>query len=192
MVAFYYVRNDIKLSQAEAITGNSRCRTPKSKRRGERIMNRDFLESQGLEKETIDAIMAEYGKSIGSTKEQLESVTTEKKKLAEQVESLNSALTETNEKYANFDEQLNNATKELEESKIQNTKFRIANEKGIPLDIVEALSGNTEEEFLENVEKVSGHVGKRTTLPLGTTEPKDIDDEDAGLIKMLDNLTNQN
>ena len=155
-------------------------------------MNRDFLESQGLEKETIDAIMAEYGKSIGSTKEQLESVTTEKKKLAEQVESLNSALTEANEKYANFDEQLNNATKELEESKIQNTKFRIANEKGIPLDIVEALSGNTEEEFLENVEKVSGHVGKRTTLPLSTTEPKNIDDEDAGLIKMLDNLTNQN
>lgn len=188
MVAIFIVRNDVKLSQTEATAGNSRCRTPKSKRRGEKTMNREFLEKQGLEKEVIETIMAEHGKTIGDTKEKLESVTTENKTLAQQVEELNSTLTATNEKYADYDQQLEEVTKELEASKVKNTKFRIANEKGIPLELAGRLSGSTEEEILEDAEKLSNFVGKRTALPLGSTEPSDVDNQDAAYSKMLDDL----
>ena len=35
-------------------------------------MNREFLEGLGLEKETIDKVMSEYGKSVNSYTEKIE------------------------------------------------------------------------------------------------------------------------
>lgn len=153
-------------------------------------MNRKFLEELGLEKETIDKIMGAHGKAIQEVKpaDDYEELQTQNKTLAQQVEELNSTLTATNEKYADYDQQLEEATKELEASKMQNTKFRIANEKGIPLDIADLLRGDTEEEILEIAEKVSGHIAKRNTLPLGSTEPADVNNEDAAYSKMLEDL----
>jgi hypothetical protein len=60
------LRNELKLPQAEAITGNPNgVVAPKTKRRGEMEMNRDFLKGLGLEKEAIDTIMARHGSEIG-------------------------------------------------------------------------------------------------------------------------------
>lgn len=41
-------------------------------------MNREFLEGLGLEKETIDKVMAEHGKTVNTTKQELSDVTTER------------------------------------------------------------------------------------------------------------------
>lgn len=158
--------------------------------KGENKMNRKFLEELGLEKETIDKVMAEHGKAIQEVKpaDDYEELQTQNKTLAQQVEELNGTLTATNEKYADYDQQLEEATKELEASKVKNTKFRIANEKGIPLELAGRLSGSTEEEILEDAEKLSNFVGKRTALPLGSTEPSDVNNEDAAYSKMLEDL----
>src|SRR5699024_10686377 len=50
-------------------------------------MNREFREGLGLEKDTIDAVMKEHGKTVNSTKEQLETITTERDELKEQLTS---------------------------------------------------------------------------------------------------------
>lgn len=154
-------------------------------------MDRKLLEELGLEDEQVEKIMASHGKAIGDTKKALETVTTEKKGLEKKVEDLSSTLTTTNKKYEDYDKKLNEATKELENSKLQNSKFRIANEKGIPLELAGRLSGETEDEILEDAEKLSGFVSQKQTLPLGSNEPNDIDDEDAGLREMVSNLTKE-
>ena len=48
-------------------------------------MNREFLEKLELEKDIVDKIMAEHGKTIGATNQELESVTTERESLKEQL-----------------------------------------------------------------------------------------------------------
>ena len=37
-------------------------------------MKREFLESLGLEKDTVDAVMAEYGRGIGAMKQRCDTV----------------------------------------------------------------------------------------------------------------------
>lgn len=58
-------------------------------------MNREFLKEQGLSDEQIEAVMAEYGKSINSYKEK-----------AEQTESLESQIDDLNNQIKERDEQL--------------------------------------------------------------------------------------
>lgn len=171
-MAIFIVRNDIKLRRLKRYLATHGVVTPKSKRRGERVMDRKLLEELGLEDEQVEKIMASHGKAIGDTKKALETVTTEKKGLEKKVEDLSSTLTTTNKKYEDYDKKLNGAAKELENSKLQNSKFRIANEKGIPLELAGRLSGETEEEILDDAEKLSSFVSQKQTLPLGSTEPQ--------------------
>jgi len=58
-------------------------------------MNREFLENLGLEKEAIDKIMAEYGKSINAYKEK-----------AEKVDSLQNQIEDYKQQLQSRDEQL--------------------------------------------------------------------------------------
>ena len=58
-------------------------------------MNREFLENLGLEKEAIDKVMAEYGKSINAYKEK-----------AEKVDSLQSQIEDYKQQLQSRDEQL--------------------------------------------------------------------------------------
>lgn len=60
-------------------------------------MNRTFLEAQGLGKEAIDSVMAEYGKSMQTLKDELavkkqevDALTADKEELAKQVEQVES------------------------------------------------------------------------------------------------------
>lgn len=48
-------------------------------------MNREFLESLGLEKEVMDKVMVEHGKSTQSSKDELAQLTTERDGLKEQL-----------------------------------------------------------------------------------------------------------
>ncbi len=151
-------------------------------------MNREFLEKLGLEKEVIDKVMAEHGKTIQEVKpKDYDEIKSAKEKLEKQVKDLNGTLTATNEKYAGYDKNIEELNGKIKDYEIKNLKFRIANESGIPLELASKLTGETEEDLKKDAETLSSFITKKQTLPLRTTEPK-VDDETAPYKEMLNKL----
>ena len=150
-------------------------------------MKREFLEELGLEKEVIDKIMAEHGKTIQSLKQEQEvfdQLKNEKEQLEQQLQELNDKLT-TQEKELSSVEELQSKLKTYE---LENLKIKIANQAGIPLDLAGRLSGETEEEIKADAEKLAGFVNKKPTLPLKPSEPQNVDPKEKAYEKLLENL----
>ena len=133
-------------------------------------MDRKFLEELGLEKETIDKVMAEYGKSINSYKEKIQ-----------ELEGLS-------EKVKGYEQQLNDLQNTLA-TQDEHLKTNIAIQAGIPLELAGRLSGESEEEIKADAEKLAGLIGKqKPTLPLKPTEPEKVDEKEQAYAKLLNNL----
>ena len=150
-------------------------------------MKREFLEELGLEKEVIDKIMAEHGKTIQNLKQEQEvfdQLKSEKEQLEQQLQQLNDKLT-TQEKELSSVEELQSKLKTYE---LENLKIKIANQAGIPLDLAGRLSGETEEEIKADAEKLAGFVNKKPTLPLKPSEPQNVDPKEKAYEKLLENL----
>ena len=151
-------------------------------------MNRKFLEELGLEKEVIDKVMAEHGKTIQEVKpKDYDEIKSAKENLEKQVKDLNGTLTATNEKYAGYDKNIEELNGKIKDYEVKNLKYRIANESGIPLELAGKLSGETEEDLKKDAETLSSFITKKQILPLKATETK-ADDETAPYKEMLDNL----
>lgn len=147
-------------------------------------MNREFLEKLGLEKEVIDSIMKEHGKTIQSIKpEDYDDIKAENKTLNDTVEGLQKSMKD----FEGYEDKLTEKDNKIKEYEIKNLKYRIANESGIPLELASKLSGETEEDLKKDAETLSSFITKKQTLPLRTTEPK-VDDETAPYKEMLDKL----
>jgi cell division septum initiation protein DivIVA len=147
-------------------------------------MNREFLEKLGLEKEVIDKVMAEHGKTINEIKpKDYDDIKTENKTLKDTVTTLETSL----KQFDGYEDKLTEKDNLIKEYEIKNLKYRIANENGIPLELASKLSGETEEDLKKDAETLSSFITKKQTLPLRTTEPK-VDDEMAPYKEMLDNL----
>ena len=147
-------------------------------------MNREFLEKLGLEKEVIDKIMKEHGKTIQSVKpEDYDDIKEENKTLKDTVTTLENSLKD----FEGYEDKLTEKDNLIKEYEIKNLKYRIANENGIPLELASKLTGETEEDLKKDAETLSSFITKKQTLPLRTTEPQ-VDDETAPYEEMLDNL----
>ena len=147
-------------------------------------MNREFLEKLGLEKETIDKIMAEHGKAIQAAKpEDYDDIKADNKTLKDTVATLETSLKD----FEGFEGKLAEKDNLIKDYEVKNLKYRIANENGIPLELASKLTGETEEDLKKDAETLSSFITKKQTLPLRTTEPK-VDDETAPYKEMLDNL----
>ena len=147
-------------------------------------MNREFLEKLGLEKEIIDQIMKEHGLTIQKVKpEDYDDIKAENKTLKDTVTTLENSLKE----FEGYEDKLAEKDNLIKEYELENLKYRIANENGIPLELASKLSGETEEDLKKDAETLSSFITKKQTLPLRTTEPK-VDDEMAAYKEMLDNL----
>ena len=147
-------------------------------------MNREFLEKLGLEKEVIDSIMKEHGKTIQSVKpEDYDDIKEENKTLKDTVATLETSLKD----FEGYEDKLAEKDNKIKEYELKNLKYRIANENGIPLELASKLSGETEEDLKKDAETLSSFITKKQTLPLRTTEPQ-VDDETAPYEEMLDNL----
>ena len=147
-------------------------------------MNREFLEKLGLEKEVIDSIMKEHGKTIQSVKpDDYDDIKANNKTLKDTVATLENSLKD----FEGFEGKLAEKDYLIKDYEIKNLKYRIANENGIPLELASKLSGETEEDLKKDAETLSSFITKKQTLPLRTTEPK-VDDETAPYKEMLDNL----
>lgn len=73
---------------------------------------REFLKGLDLDKETIDTIMAEYGKNVTGLKEQIEDYKKQVSSYEEQVKDLNSKVEESAESLKNL-ETITNENKDL-------------------------------------------------------------------------------
>lgn len=150
-------------------------------------MDRKFLESLGLEKEAIDKVMAEHGKTIQAAKPtDYDDLKSAKETLEKQVEELNGSLTATNDKYTQQETTLGDLQKQVKSYEVDTLKTRIASQAGLPLDLAGRLSGETEDEIKADAEKFASFVGKPTPLPLKPTEQTN--DKTSPYKNMLENL----
>ena len=147
-------------------------------------MNREFLEKLGLEKEVIDKVMAEHGKTIQEIKpKDYDDIKIDNKTLKDTVATLETSL----KGFEGFEDKLAEKDNKIKEYETTNLKYRIANESGIPLELASKLTGETEEDLKKDAETLSSFITKKQTLPLRTTEPK-VDDEMAPYKEILSNL----
>ena len=151
-------------------------------------MNREFLEGLGLEKEVIDSIMKEHGKAIQAVKpaDDYEELKSTNESLQGQLQQLQDTLDAKETELSGVED----IKQELQKYKLKNLKTSIAVEAGIPLELANRLSGETEEEIKADAENLAEFVNKKPTLPLKPTEPP-VDDKDAGLKQMLKNMKSQ-
>src|SRR5690625_5114099 len=96
-------------------------------------MKREFLEELGLEKEVIDKVMAEHGKTIQELKpaqDELDGLKTDKASLEKQLTDLQNTLATKEEELKVIDD----LKKENETYKLKDLKTNIAIQAGIPLE----------------------------------------------------------
>ena len=149
-------------------------------------MNRKFLEELGLEKETIDQVMAEHGKAIQAVKpsEDYEELKEANATLEQQVQDMQGTLKTKENELGNIDE----LKKEVETYKLKDLKTNIAIQAGIPLELAGRLSGENEEEIKADAEKMAGFVNKKQPLPMKPTEPPKVDEKEQAYANLIDNL----
>ncbi len=153
-------------------------------------MNREELRALGLTDEQIEKVLESHGKTIKADKEKLvdyEELKTAKEGFEKQISDLSDQLTATSEKYANYDENIEGLNAKVKDYEVKNLKYKIANEAGIPLELANRLSGETEEDLKKDAETLKSFVPAKAPLPLKSTE-KDVDDENAPYRGMLNNL----
>jgi len=158
-------------------------------------MDRKFLEELGLEKEAIDSIMKEHGKSIQAVKpaEDYEELKKEKTTLEKEVTQLRNTLSTKENEFSSYENNLNEVKSELEKYKVKDLKTSIAVQAGIPIDLAERLAGETEEEIKADAEKLSGFVNTgNPILPLKDTEPEDVDEGTKAYKDLLNGLDLKN
>ena len=69
-------------------------------------------------------------------------------------------------------------------------KMRIAHENGIPYELANKLSGDTEEDIKKDAETFAKFIGKKQTAPLGHTEHNHADGKNAAYKSLLASLKN--
>ena len=110
----------------------------------------------------------------------------EAKKLTEQVDTLTKQLTEKDTSIAD----LAAKNKAYETASV---KARICHEKGLPFELADRLSGETEEDIAADAEKLAQFVSAgKLTAPLYNSQGNagtGVSGNDAAIMRMLDNMT---
>lgn len=110
----------------------------------------------------------------------------EVKKLTEQVDTLTKQLTERDGSIADL-------TAKNKQYETASVKARIAHEKGLPFELAERLSGETEKDIAADAEKLAQFVGsQKPAAPLYSPQGAGtaaVSDTDAALMAMLGELS---
>lgn len=148
-------------------------------------MNREFLKELGLEDEAIESIMKAHGKAIQAVKpDDYDDLKGAKSTLEQQLVDLQGTIDSQKDQLSS----IGDLKQEIESYKLKDLKTNIAVQAGIPLELANRLSGETEEEIKADAEKVAGFVNKKQPLPLRPSEP-DVNNETREMEQMLDQLT---
>lgn len=110
----------------------------------------------------------------------------EAKKLTEQVDTLTKQLTEKDTSIADL-------TAKNKAYETASVKARIAHEKGLPFELADRLSGETEEDIAADAEKLAQFVSAgKPPAPLYNSQGNagtGVSGNDAAIMRMLDNMT---
>lgn len=151
-------------------------------------MNREFLESLGLEKEAIEKVMKEHGLAVQAVKP-----TEGHEQLKEEVATLQKQLEDANKTLENeritLQEQIQALEKESNTYKTNDMKLRIALENNIPYELANKLSGEDEESLRKDAQTLANYIAKpETVAPLKDVEPPVVDSETESYKNILNNL----
>lgn len=110
----------------------------------------------------------------------------EAKKLTEQVDTLTKQLTEKDTSIADL-------TAKNKAYETASVKARICHEKGLPFELADRLSGETEEDIAADAEKLAQFVSAgKPPAPLYNSQGNagtGVSGNDAAIMRMLDNMT---
>ena len=151
-------------------------------------MNREFLESLGLEKEAIEKVMKEHGLAVQAVKpaEGHEQLKEELATLQKQLDDANSTL---ESERTTLQEQIQTLEKESNTYKTNDMKLRIALENNIPYELANKLSGEDEESLRQDAQTLANYIAKPETIaPLKDVEPPVVDSETESYKNILNNL----
>lgn len=151
-------------------------------------MNREFLESLGLEKEAIEKVMKEHGLAVQAVKpaEGHEQLKEELATLQKQLDDANSTL---ESERTTLQEQIQALEKESNTYKTNDMKLRIALENNIPYELANKLSGEDEESLRQDAQTLANYIAKPETIaPLKDVEPQVVDSETQSYKNILENL----
>lgn len=150
-------------------------------------MKREFLEKLGLEKDIVEKIIIEHGKSVQSAKpndyEELKAKATE---YATTIQSLQAQIASEKEKYAGFETEKTELAERLKDFELKELKLKVARENNIPFDLAQRLSGTNEEELSADAKSLASFVNKKEVLPLKQVEQEK--NEDSAYANMLEQL----
>ena len=153
-------------------------------------MNREYLKSLGLEKEVVDAIMAEHGKTVQAIKpaEDFEALKSEKETLAQQLAELNTSVTSLTDAKTAIEQEKEALAQEINTFKQKDLKTRIAHEYKIPFELAGRLTGETEEELKTDAQTLSQLIVQKPNIPLASTEPPVVDEKEQAYTNIIQKL----
>lgn len=153
-------------------------------------MNRDYLKGLGLEKEVVDAIMAEHGKTVQAIKptEDFEALKSEKETLAQQLAELNSSVTSLTDEKTEIEQEKEALAQEINSFRQKDLKTRIAHEFKIPFELAGRLTGETEEELKTDAQTLSQLIVQKPNIPLASTEPPVVDEKEQAYTNIIQKL----
>lgn len=103
---------------------------------------------------------------------------------------LNSKITDLTGKLAEKDTAIADLTAKNKAYETSSVKMRIAHENGIPYELANKLSGDTEEDIKKDAETLAKFIGKKQPAPLGSTEHDHADSKNAAYKSLLASLKN--
>lgn len=146
--------------------------------------------------EQLDAILGERLKRQAETLEKKYSnylspddFNTKVEGLNAQINELGNSLKEEKEKSGTFESTITELNAKVKKYETDSVKTRITAELGLPFEIANRITGETEEEMLADAKVLQGLFGKSNTAPLAKGEGGADNSTEADLKKMLHDLS---
>lgn len=134
------------------------------------------------ERETLEKKYGDYG-----------DLKTKVSSYEKQIGDLSKSIEDSAKKYSGYDKTLSELQNTVKGYETSSVKMRIAHETGIPYELADRLSGETEGDIRKDAESLSKLIGKSTQSapPLKDNEPAGGNAKAAALKTLAHNLTNK-
>lgn len=106
-----------------------------------------------------------------------------------QIKSLNEQLKTAKETITGHNAIVADLTKRAETAETKLLKNKVAHEAGLPVELADRLTGDTEEALKEDAKTLAEFAKVSKTPPMRSTESQQTDNKDAALKGLLENLT---
>ena len=151
-------------------------------------------EEKTFSQEELNSIVSDrLNKEKEKFDKQLKELTEKNNAYEQQIAAFTSQLEEVNKKVAAHDSEIKERDGKIKAYETQHIKMRVAHEVGIPYELANRLSGDTEEDIKKDAESIKGLLGNQKQVPplKGTEENNSGDSLDIAFRQLSRNLQNQ-